>query len=97
MSKKDLTFAISHMEQEKNEYCSYSNIIRGNEVYVRGGINSFNPGATMALYVVDDQTTSCLDWIHPCDIKSTGVLKDGNAAIYGAGGGNGVVLIELKK
>ena len=109
MSKAALNYSISHLEQENNEFCSYSDIfelIRGqlsgvtvseNEVYIRGGRNSFYPGATMALYVVDNQTTSSLEWLQPSDIKSINVLKDSNAAIYGVRGANGVVLIETKK
>lgn len=109
MSKENLNYGVAHLEQENQEFCSYSNIfdlirgqlsgvtVSGNEVYIRGGNNSFTPGTTMALYVVDNQTTSSLDWIQPCDIKSINVLKDSNAAIYGVRGGNGVVLIETKK
>lgn len=109
ISKENLNYGVSHMEQENQEFASYSNIfdlirgqlsgvtVSGNEVYIRGGNNSFTPGTTMALYVVDNQTTSSLDWIQPCDIKSINVLKDSNAAIYGVRGGNGVVLIETKK
>lgn len=109
MSKRDLTYAVSHLENENQEFCSYSNIfdlirgqlsgvtVHGNEVYIRGGNNSFSPEATMALYVVDDQPTPSLDWIQPCQIKSINVLKDSNAAIYGTRGGNGVVLIETMK
>jgi len=69
----------------------------GNEVYVRGGKNSFTPGTTMALYVVDNQTSSSLECLQPCNIKSINVLKDSNAAIYRTRSGNGVVLIETKK
>lgn len=109
MSKEDLTYALSHLENENQEFCSYSNIfdlirgqlsgvtVHGNEVYIRGGNNSFTPEATMALYVVDNQPTSSLDWVQPCQIKSINVLKDANAAIYGTRGGNGVVLIETMK
>jgi TonB-dependent SusC/RagA subfamily outer membrane receptor len=109
ISKKNLTYGVSHLEHEDMEFCSYSNIfdliqgqlsgvtVRGDEIYVRGGTNSFTPGATMALYVVDNQPTSSLDWIQPCQIKSINVLKDSNAAIYGSRGGNGVVLIETLK
>ena len=53
--------------------------------------------STTALFVVDDQTTGSIDWIHPCQVRSIDVLKDGNAAIYGSRGGNGVILIELVK
>jgi len=109
MSKENLNYGVSHLERENQEFCSYSNIfdlirgqlsgvtVSGNEVYIRGGNNSFTPGTTMALYVVDNQTTGSLDWIQPCDIKSINVLKDSNAAIYGVRGGNGVVLIETMK
>jgi TonB-dependent SusC/RagA subfamily outer membrane receptor len=109
ISKKNLNYGVSHLEHEDMEFCSYSNIfdliqgqlsgvtVRGNEIYVRGGTNSFTPGATMALYVVDSQPTSSLDWIQPCQIKSINVLKDSNASIYGSRGGNGVVLIETLK
>lgn len=109
MSKKDLNYAVSHLDNENLEFCSYSNIfdlirgqlsgvtVHGTDVYVRGGKNSFTPESTMALYVVDNQPTSSLDWIQPCQIKSIDVLKDANAAIYGTRGGNGVVLIETMK
>jgi len=109
ISKKNLNYGVSHLEHEDMEFCSYSNIydliqgrlsgvtVSGNEIYVRGGKNSFTPGTTMALYVVDNHPTSSLDWIQPCQIKSINVLKDSNAAIYGSRGGNGVVLIETLK
>jgi TonB-dependent SusC/RagA subfamily outer membrane receptor len=109
ISEEDLTYGISHLENENHEFCSYSDIfelirgqlsgvtVRGNEVYVRGGNNSFTPEANMALYVVDNQPTNSLDWLQPCQVKSINVLKDSNAAIYGTNGGNGVVLIETKK
>ena len=108
ISEKDLSFGVSHMENKNDRFCSYSNIfdlisgqlsgvtVVGHDVYVRGGTNSFSLSTT-ALYVVDDQTTSNIAWIHPCQVKSINVLKDGNAAIYGSRGGNGVILIELVK
>ena len=91
LTKADLNYAVSHLENNNNEFCSYSDIfelIRGqlsgvtvseNEIYVRGGRNSFSPGATMALYVVDSQPVSGLEWLQPCQIKSISVLKDFNA------------------
>ena len=109
IDKKDLTYAMSHLDNENQEFCSYSNIfdlirgqlsgvsVRGGEIYIRGGNNSCYPEATMALYVVDDQPVRSLGWIQPCQIKSIDVLKDSNAAIYGVRGSNGVVLIETKK
>ena len=108
ISEKDLSFGVSHMENENDKFCSYLNIfdlisgqlsgvtVVGHDVYVRGGTNSFSL-STSALYVVDDQTTSSISWIQPCQVKSINVLKDGNAAVYGSRGGNGVILIELVK
>ena len=108
ISEKDLSFGVSHMENKNDRFCSYSNIfdlisgqlsgvtVVGHDIYVRGGTNSFSLSTT-ALYVVDDQTTSSISWIQPCQVKSINVLKDGNAAIYGSRGGNGVILIELVK
>ncbi len=109
ISEEDLSYGVNHMQNENHEFCSYADIfelIRGqlsgvrvsnNEVYVRGGMNSFTPGSTMALYVVDNQPTNDIEWIQPCAIKSIDVLKDSNAAIYGTRGGNGVILIETMK
>lgn len=108
INEKDLNFGVSHMENEHDKFCSYTNIydlisgelsgvtVQGKNIYVRGGTNSFSLSTT-ALYVVDDQTTTHIDWIQPCQVRSISVLKDGNAAIYGARGGNGVILIELVK
>jgi len=108
INEKDLNFGVSHMENDHDKFCSYTNIydlisgelsgvtVHGKNIYVRGGTNSFSLSTT-ALYVVDDQTTPNIDWIQPCQVRSISVLKDGNAAIYGARGGNGVILIELVK
>ena len=56
ISEKDLIFAVSHLAEENNNFCSYANIfelirgqlssvtVSGNEIFVRGGVNSFTPG-----------------------------------------------------
>ncbi len=107
ISEKDLLYAVGHLEQENNDFCNYSNIfdlIRGRfsgvmvsngNVYIRGS-GSFS-GQTQALCIVNGVSVSSIDWIQPCQIKSIDVLKDSNAAIYGARGGNGVVIIETKR
>lgn len=107
ISQADLTFAASHLEQENNEFCNYSNVydllqgqfpgvsVSGSTVYVRGGTNSLNL-STEALYVVDGTVTGTISWLHPCDIVSVDVLKDGSAAIYGTRGANGVVVFKTK-
>ncbi len=54
-------------------------------------------GSSDPLYIVDGIPVSGLDFLNPNDIETINVLKDGaSAAIYGARGGNGVVLITTK-
>ncbi|MEZ4921278.1 MAG: TonB-dependent receptor [Saprospiraceae bacterium] len=57
-----------------------------------GTINNSDP-----LYIVDGIPVDGLDFLNPNDIESINVLKDAaSAAIYGARGANGVVLITTK-
>lgn len=61
--------------------------IRGN-----GTINDSDP-----LYIVDGIPVSGLDFLNPNDIETINILKDAAAAaIYGARGANGVVLVTTK-
>jgi len=110
ISESDLTYAISHLDYENNDFCNYNNIydlLTGRfagvtietsggrrGVYIRG-INSFNLSSE-ALYVVDNVIMESIDHILPCDVKSIDVIKDGGAAIYGSRGANGVVIIHRK-
>jgi len=108
ISEEDLLYAVDHLEEENNDFCSYANVfdlikgrfsgvtVTANSVQIRGGNTSFTPGASEALYVVDGQVTSAINWIQPCQIKTIDILKDSNAAIYGSRGGNGVVVIQMK-
>ena len=107
INKEDLIYAANHLEQENSDFCNYANIfdlikgrfsgvtVSGNNVYIRGS-GSFS-GQTQALYIVNGQETGSINWIAPCQIKSIDILKDSNAAIYGARGGNGVVIINTNK
>lgn len=107
ISEKDLLYAVSHLEQENNDFCSYSDIfemikgrfsgvmVSGGDVYIRGS-GSFS-GQIQALYIVDGVSVSSISWIQPCQVRSIDILKDSNAAIYGARGGNGVVIIETRR
>jgi TonB-dependent SusC/RagA subfamily outer membrane receptor len=111
ISQENLTYAMSHLEQENNEFCNYTNIFElikgrfpgvtvssgqiGGAVYIRGA-TSINM-SNEALYVVDGGVSTSIDYIHPCDVRSIDVLKDASAAIYGTRGSNGVVVIETKK
>ncbi|WP_158085133.1 SusC/RagA family TonB-linked outer membrane protein [Niastella vici] len=65
-------------------------------VIIRGG-NSINT-TNEPLFVVDGFITDNGKYINPNDIENIEILKDASAtAIYGARGGNGVVLITTKK
>ncbi|QNN41072.1 SusC/RagA family TonB-linked outer membrane protein [Pedobacter roseus] len=68
----------------------------GMSITVRGG-NSINT-TNSPLYVVDGFISDNGSTINPNDIEDIQILKDASsAAIYGARGGNGVVLITTKK
>ncbi len=55
-------------------------------------------GDNTPLFVVDGLQVTGIDNINPADIESIDVLKDAaSAAIYGARGANGVVIITTKK
>ena len=58
-----------------------------------GSLNNAEP-----LWVVDGIRTGGIDFLNPSDIESISLLKDAaSAAIYGARGGNGVILVTTKK
>ena len=66
-----------------------------NTVYIRGK-GSVNAGSS-PLYVVDGVVDVDINLINPNDIESIDVLKDAaSAAMYGAKGANGVVLVTTK-
>ncbi|SDL42051.1 TonB-linked outer membrane protein, SusC/RagA family [Pedobacter sp. ok626] len=65
-------------------------------VNVRGAASI--TGSTTPLYIVDGVPLDNLSGINPSDIASIDVLKDAaSAAIYGARGSNGVVMVTTKK
>ncbi|MDR1983492.1 MAG: TonB-dependent receptor [Prevotellaceae bacterium] len=60
------------------------------------GATSFN-GSNDPLYVVDGVPVENIDFLSPTDIASMQILKDASsAAIYGARGANGVIIISTK-
>jgi TonB-linked SusC/RagA family outer membrane protein len=72
--------------------------VPGNETVIRiRGVNTIN-GDGSPLYVIDGVPRDNMSDISPTDIASIQILKDASAtSIYGARGGNGVILIETKK
>ena len=111
ISHEDLTFAVSQLSDENNDYCNFSDIyelIEGKvpgvqvqrdgpygTVIIRGG-SSINQSSE-ALYVVDNIPRDEIHMIDPCEVKSIDVIKDGTAAYYGTRGANGVLIIETKR
>lgn len=67
----------------------------GMNVRIRGYSSNSNSNP---IYIVDGTKTMDITFIDPGDIESMEVLKDAaSSAIYGAEGGNGVVMITTKK
>lgn len=61
------------------------------------GISTINASAN-PLYVVDGVVMESIQYLNPNDIESIEVLKDASsAAIYGARGANGVILVTTKR
>ena len=108
VNEVDLNYAVAHLEAENNDYCKYNDIFRlieaefggvevsNGRIIVRGGNTSFTPGASHALIIVDGQPSENIAWIRPCIVKSINILKGSDGAMYGARGGNGVVVISTK-
>ncbi len=60
------------------------------------GLSTINDNSV--LWVVDGMPVKSIDYLSPQDIESVHVLKDASsAAIYGAQGANGVIIVETKK
>nr|WP_315257497.1 TonB-dependent receptor [uncultured Flavobacterium sp.] len=67
----------------------------GAKVRIRGAGSN---GNSDPIYIVDGMRTSNIDFLDSNDIEKMEILKDAaSAAIYGADGGNGVVMITTKK
>ncbi|GAA6770632.1 carboxypeptidase-like regulatory domain-containing protein [Flavobacterium sp. CGRL2] len=82
----------SGVQVQQNNYAPGTNP----SVVIRGG-NSINT-SNAPLYVVDGFITSTGASISPNDIENIQILKDAaSTAIYGARGGNGVIIITTKK
>ena len=108
LKEDELSFAMNHLRHQNNDFCNYSNVYEliegrfpgvrvdysGNSgsIIIRGR-GSFGLSSS-ALTVVDGVITQDIGHISPCDISSIDIIKDGMSAMYGAEGGNGVVIIE---
>jgi TonB-dependent SusC/RagA subfamily outer membrane receptor len=106
VSKSELTTNPGKIESSKKRTAAYQNIyemisgqipgvvVEGKRIYIRG-INSVN--STDVLLLVDGIAVTSIDDISPQMVKSIEILKSADAAIYGARGANGVIMITLEK
>lgn len=104
-NKSELTSSVGSVKIDENN--TYRNIydmiagkvpgvtVTGTRIIVRG-ISSINAG-TEPLFVVDGSVTNNINDIPPSQVENISVLKGSSAAMYGARGANGVILINLKK
>lgn len=126
ISEKNLTYAISNLSDENNDFSSYFTVYelikgkfptiivtRTNQIIIRGVQSASNKSQNIphhhggdatakvtenygALVIVDGIPVKDLDYLDPSNVKSIDILKDASASIYGARGGNGVVVIKTK-
>jgi len=110
MDKEDLTYAVSQLSDENNDFANYTDIYRliqgkfagvsvvyetnGPKIYVRGIKSTVSD--SYALILVDGITVKDVSYLNPSSVKSIEVLKDAAANIYGNRGAHGVVLITTK-
>lgn len=69
-------------------------VTRSNKVIIRG-VNSVR-NVSEPLFVVDGTIVSSLDYLFPNNVKDINVLKGSAAAIYGAQGAGGVIVVTTK-
>jgi TonB-linked SusC/RagA family outer membrane protein len=101
VSNEDLNQSQSRIEQSIQGKTAGVNIMQesgspGGNVTVRIRGTGSNRNSS-PLFIVDGMRTDGMEYLNPKDIESIEVLKDAaSAAIYGAEGANGVVLITTK-
>ncbi|NPD47318.1 MULTISPECIES: TonB-dependent receptor [unclassified Lentimicrobium] len=113
IKKKDVTGAVSQMNAEKIEKLKPVKVeqaLQGTMAGVNVTSQSGAPGSgynirirgvatngDAAPLVIVDGYVGDLGTLSPSDIESVTVLKDAQAAIYGASGANGVILVKTKQ
>lgn len=108
INNKNLTTAVDKIEGKNKRFTTYQNIyeliqaevpgvqVSGNSVVIRGQTSLNDPnGNSTPLYVVEGNIVSSIDDVLPTQVKSIEILKGSSAAIYGAKGSRGVILIHL--
>ncbi|WP_163321611.1 TonB-dependent receptor plug domain-containing protein [Draconibacterium mangrovi] len=102
--------ALAQMTSDDVDFAQYTNMydlmrgrfagvqVQSNGDIIIRGVNSINLSSA-ALIIVDGVQVdgSIMGTLVPSQVRSINIIKDGSAAIYGARGANGVVVIETKK
>lgn len=107
-SEEDKIQAVSSLSNEEFDFSMYPNLtqlIKGRfpgvqvingMVVIRGRGSTTSSGDP--LVIVDGvPTRNALKNIHPAMVKNISILRDGNTAIYGTRGANGIIIIETKE
>lgn len=111
MTRSEMTTTSSVISSENTPQISYKNMteylqgkVAGVQITDNGdseptivirGTGTINSGTT-PLYILDGIEISTINQIDPNMVYSVEVLRDASAAIYGAKGANGVLLITTK-
>ncbi len=107
VKRKNVAGSVGKIDGTNPKYLSYNDIyemirgevpgvqVNGKSIMIRGA-TTLNSN-TEPLFVVDGVPVMTVDNILPQMVKSIEVLKGSSAAIYGARGSNGVILINLRK
>lgn len=98
LNSKDVDFSTySSMHELINGRFAGVQVQSNGDIIIRGK-NSINMSSA-ALIVVDGVAVdqSIMYSLVPANVASINIIKDGSAAIYGARGANGVVIIETKR
>ena len=112
VDKDKLTYSVSQLDVEDRDIVNYNNIWDYMRSRVPGVvIGDASPGSTPSIVIrgentinssnqplimLDGNETYDISGLNPSDVATISVLKDASAAIYGARGGNGVILITTK-
>jgi len=105
IKKEDLTMPVNKINGNPSRYAAYHNVfemiagevpgvvVNGTSINIQ---NSFSfQLSTEPLFVVDGMIVPQINDIVPSQVKSIEVLKGASASVYGARGGNGVIVITL--
>jgi len=112
LNPDQLTYALSHLTYENNNFCNYPDIyslLRVNfpEVEIINGAGGAGKGVSIrgqksinlsseAVYEVDKMIVTDISFINPCDIATIDIMKSGQTAVYGTQAINGVLKIQTK-